>query len=64
MTEETNWYDKYSFMEGQFMQMLDKYADLARALGFPGDGFYGDPLAPHAEIIARVVELASFARVA
>jgi oligoendopeptidase F len=36
-----------------FMSMKECYAELARALGFEGNGFWGDPHASHEEIVER-----------
>jgi hypothetical protein len=38
--------------------MQDRYAELARALGSPGGGFWGDPSETHAEILRRAEHLA------
>lgn len=50
--------------ELSWMQLKDEYSQLARALGVPGDTFWGDPLVAHADVLARAKELASFAMVA
>lgn len=45
-------------MEQSFMVLKDQYAEVARALGFPGDAWFNDPLASHAEVVARAAEVA------
>jgi hypothetical protein len=52
------WRDKYKGMEQSFMVLKDQYAEVALALGFEGDAFFGDPLASHKEIVARAAEVA------
>lgn len=52
-----NWRDEYKAMEQSFMNEKDKYAEVARALGFDGDAWFGDPLASHEEIVKRAKEL-------
>jgi hypothetical protein len=44
--------------ERGFLSSKEHYAELARALGFEGDGFWGDPNATHEEIVARAKFLA------
>lgn len=39
--------------EQRDMSILDKYAEVASALGFEGDAWFGDPLAGHEEIVHR-----------
>lgn len=56
--------DDLSASELAWMQLKDDYSALARAIGMQGDTFWGDPLASHADVLARAKELASFARVA
>jgi hypothetical protein len=40
------------------MIVQDQYAELARALGSPAGGFWGDPTETHAEILQRAGLLA------
>lgn len=56
----TNWRDEYKAMEQSFMALKDQYAELARALGFEGDAWFGDPLASHDDVVKRARELAVF----
>lgn len=56
--------DDEAASEIAWMQLKDDYSEIARALGFDGDSFWGDPLVSHADIVARAKELAAFARVA
>ena len=42
--------------EQAFMAMKESYAEVARALGFEGDGFWGDPYASQEEIVERAHE--------
>ncbi len=41
-----------------WMQLKDQYSELAKAAGFSGDNFWGDPLVSHEEIVTRIKELA------
>jgi len=52
------WRDEYKAIEQDYMVLKDQYAELARALGFPGDAWFGDPLASHSEVVARAIEAA------
>ena len=54
---DKNWRDEYKAIEQAFMCLKDDYCELARALGFKGDPFWGDTFVPHAEILAKVKEL-------
>jgi hypothetical protein len=54
----TNWRDEAKALEQRLMIMQDHYAELARALGSPAGGFWGDPIETHAEILRRVEQLA------
>lgn len=56
--------DDYAGLEISWHQLRDEYSELARALGVPGDGFWGDPLVSHADVMARANELSNFARAA
>lgn len=47
------WRDQYKSMEQSWMVLRDQYSEIARALGFEGDSWFGDPLASHAEILER-----------
>jgi hypothetical protein len=62
MTKATDWRDDYKELEISWHQLKDQYSELARALGMPGDPFWGDPLDSHAVVLARAKELSSFAR--
>ena len=53
-----SWRDEYKDMEQAFMVVKDQYAELARAAGFEGDSFFGDPLVKHADILLRIKEQA------
>ncbi len=48
-----NWRDEYKELEISWHQLKDEYSELARALGAPGDPFWGDPLDAHPAILAR-----------
>lgn len=39
------------------MVIKDQYAELAKALGFEGDAFFGDPLADHQAIVDKAKEV-------
>jgi len=52
------WRDQYKSMEQSFMVLKDQYSEVARAMGFPGDAWFNDPLASHEEIVARAAEVA------
>lgn len=47
------YYDEYKELEQMYMVLKDQYAELARALGFIGDSWFGDPLASHEEILRK-----------
>jgi len=51
------WHDKYKDAEQQWMVLKDQYSEVARALGFDGDAWFGDPLARHEEIVERAARL-------
>lgn len=57
-------YDEYKSLEQSWMVLKDQYSEIAIALGFKGDSFWGDPLVSHTDILERARELASFARCA
>ena len=40
-------------LEVAWMSLKDDYSELARALGAPGDAWFGDPLEGHAQVLAR-----------
>ncbi len=42
--------------EDDWLILKDQYSELARALGFEGDAWFGDPLASHGEILIRAEE--------
>lgn len=48
-----NWHQEAKENEQAFMSAKDEYAEVARVLGFTEDTWFGDPLAGHAEIVAR-----------
>ena len=50
---EEDWRNEYKAIEQSWMYLKDQYAEVARALGFEGDAWFGDPLADHAEIVAK-----------
>jgi hypothetical protein len=52
----TNWRDEYKSLEVSWHQLKDQYSELARALGFDGDSFWGDPLVSHNDVLARARE--------
>jgi len=55
------WYHKnceeMKFLEQQNMVLMDKYADLARAIGIECDSWFGDPLLTHVEIVRKAKEI-------
>jgi hypothetical protein len=52
-----SWRDRFKDLEQSYMAIKDQYAEIACALGFEGDAWFGDPLASHKEIVARAKEL-------
>jgi hypothetical protein len=52
-----NWRDEAKQLEQQWMVLKDQYSELARALGFTGDSFWGDPIETHEEILATAIRL-------
>lgn len=59
MTRPATWRDKYKGMEQSWMVLRDQYCELARALGFEGDAWFGDVHEPHDVIVARAKTLAA-----
>lgn len=53
------WRQEYKGMEQAFMSTKCEYAEIALSMGFEGDAWFGDPLAAHAEIVARAKALFS-----
>lgn len=49
--------DELKGLEAMYMSLKDDYSELARALGFEGASFWGDPLVSHAEVLARAKTL-------
>lgn len=49
--------DQYKSAEQAYMLMRDQYSEVARALGFDGEGYWGDPMATHEEIVERATAL-------
>jgi hypothetical protein len=62
LSMSTNWRDEAKALEQRLMAMQDQYAELARALGSPVGGFWGDPTETHAEILRRAERLRSAAQ--
>lgn len=56
---EDDYYGKFKAAEQDWMVLKDQYSEVARALGFEGDAWFGDPLAAHDEIVARAKLLAA-----
>lgn len=54
-----SWRSQYMGLEQQWMVLKDQYSELARAMGFKGDAWFGDPLEPHEEVLAKAKELAA-----
>jgi len=54
----TNWRDEAKALEQRLMIVQDHYAELARVLGSPLGGFWGDPTETHTEILRRAEQLA------
>lgn len=52
-----SWYNEYKAMEQSWMVLKDQYSEIVRALGFPGVGFWGDPVATKEEILKRIEEM-------
>ena len=53
----TNWRSEFKAAEQAYMVVKDQYSEVARALGFEGNAWFGDPLARHEEIVARAERL-------
>ena len=53
------WRDKYKAAEQAFMVERERYSEVARALGFEGDAWFGDPLVPHTNVVERAKEFAA-----
>lgn len=51
------WRQEYKGMEMAFMSAKSEYSEVAIAMGFDGDSWFGDPLASHEEIVRRAKEL-------
>lgn len=49
--------DDLKSLEVSYMVIKDQYAELAKALGFEGDAFFGDPLADHQAIVDKAKEV-------
>lgn len=45
--------DKIKQLEQEWMALKDQYSEIARALGFEGDPFFGDPYEDHEVILRR-----------
>ena len=58
MTTRPTYRDRYKSAEQAWMALRDQYSELARALGFVGDTYFGDPLVSHEEILERATKLA------
>ena len=52
-----NPHDTIKGLELDWLMLKDQYSEVARALGFGGDSFYGDPLVSHEEVVARAKQL-------
>ena len=50
--------DEYKELEQSYMVLRDQYSELARAAGFEGDSWFGDPFVKHADILLRIKEQA------
>jgi len=48
----TDWRSAYKQMEQAYMVLADRYAEVARALGSPELGMWGDPTLDHDQIVA------------
>jgi hypothetical protein len=51
------WRQEYKGVEAAFMSAKSEYSEIALAMGFSGDSWFGDPLASHVEIVARAKDL-------
>jgi len=51
--------DELKGLEAMYMSLKDDYSELARALGFEGNSFWGDPLVSHKEVLAKAKALRS-----
>lgn len=50
---DEDWRDRAKDLEQQLMVAMDQYSELARALGFEGDAWFGDVHTPHEDVLAR-----------
>ena len=50
-------WDRYECLKQDWMLLLDEYSEVAKALGFKGNGFFDDVIEPHEVIVARANEL-------
>lgn len=55
---------KIKELEESWLSLKDQYSEVARALGFPGVGWFDDPSATHAEVVERAKQLYADAGVA
>lgn len=55
----TNWRDECKEAQQAFMVARDEYSEVAAALGFDCDTWFGEPRATHAEVVARAKQLAA-----
>jgi hypothetical protein len=62
--QEREDHEEIAALERAFTGMKDMYGEVSRALGFQGDGFWGDPYATHEEIVERAHELREAAKAA
>ena len=51
--ENVNWRDEAKYLEQQNMVLMDKYNEVARALGFKGNGWWGDVNEQHNVVVER-----------
>jgi hypothetical protein len=58
LTDEASNHDEDKSLEQSWMVLKDQYSELARAIGFEGDSWFGDPLAEHDEVLKRANEFA------
>lgn len=50
--DTVNWRDEAKYYEQQCMFQMDKYSELAAALGVEGNAWFGDPVMGHDDLVA------------
>lgn len=55
--DRPNYRAEFKELEQSYMILKDQYSELVRALGFSGDGLWGDPITSHGEALAKILKL-------